>query len=166
MIYFIQEGRSGNIKIGYSQDVSSRLRKLQTANSSQLAILGVVEGSPKEEAEIQGKFSKFQIRGEWHVPDLEILDFIRLNKIQSRNLVSRVEGGGYRLTFANPKRLTMEELLVMGQHNIVIVSDSACDFILGVEGKAETLLSWMRSIEGVHQKTIDQVSEYMSWLSM
>lgn len=77
MVYFIQSGRNGPIKIGYSENnVKGRLSDLQTASPNQLFLLGAMMGDVKDEVEIQEEFEDLHIRGEWYKPDKKLKRFI------------------------------------------------------------------------------------------
>jgi hypothetical protein len=66
LIYFIQQGRDGPIKIGFSQESpESRLASLQTGNPVKLRLLGYVEGDVPEEKAYHTKFKKERLMGEW-----------------------------------------------------------------------------------------------------
>lgn len=76
-VYFIREGGDGPVKIGVSSWVEKRLRTLQTANSEELFLLGVIVGDEKVETEIHKRFEKYLKRGEWYYPDPKLLGEIR-----------------------------------------------------------------------------------------
>lgn len=80
MIYFIQAGKKGAIKIGYTdKPVEERLYSLQTASAEQLFILGTIDGTKKEEKLIHKKYHIYQIRNEWFQPGEALLKFINYN---------------------------------------------------------------------------------------
>ncbi len=80
MIYFVQEGFSGSIKIGSTTDNAlARIKALQTANSNELRLLGYMPGGAKAEHSLHDRFSEDNIRGEWFNPSLSLLDFIKGN---------------------------------------------------------------------------------------
>lgn len=79
IIYFIQRGTTGPIKIGISADVGSRLAALQTASHEPLTVIGTMRGSYKLESSLHQLFSRFRIRGEWFSPAEEILTYIADN---------------------------------------------------------------------------------------
>ena len=77
MIYFIQSGENGPIKIGYTDNnIQDRLNQLQTANPYHLKLLWYYQGSLQDEKELHGKFEHEHIRGEWFHPSRKLLDFI------------------------------------------------------------------------------------------
>lgn len=73
MIYFIQQGDDGPIKIGRTENLPQRMRELQVGNPELLRLLGVIP----EEAELQALFGNLRVRGEWFKPESQILDFIQ-----------------------------------------------------------------------------------------
>jgi len=72
MIYFIQIGTSGPIKIGRSDNVYRRLKGLQGANPQELRLLGVIP----EELELHCEFADIRMRGEWFECDDRLLQLI------------------------------------------------------------------------------------------
>ncbi len=77
------------------------------------------------------------------------------------NIVNDIGNGEFRITFKKPIENTYDFSIVAGSHNIRIFVDKKAQFIVGIEGKRETLLSWYRSLDFVHQKTIDELAELM-----
>lgn len=76
MIYFIQEGRRGTIKIGYTEsDPGSRLRSLRSCNPS-LYLLGTMAGTRIDEARLHYRFQEHRVLGEWFTPTQALVDFI------------------------------------------------------------------------------------------
>ena len=78
VIYFLQAGEGGAIKIGYCRDLSSRMSAIQTHCPETLIILGVTGGTKETEKELHSRFSEYKRRGEWFDPAPEILEFTRL----------------------------------------------------------------------------------------
>jgi hypothetical protein len=77
MIYFIQAGKAGSIKIGYTEcDVSKRLGDLQTACPQALHVLLVIEGTVETEKLLHRRFAGLRRRGEWFHPEPKLLAFI------------------------------------------------------------------------------------------
>lgn len=66
-IYFIQESRSGNVKIGLAAHTpGGRLDQLQTGNSDELSLIGFIRGADSDlEGELHHRFRNHRIRGEW-----------------------------------------------------------------------------------------------------
>lgn len=70
VVYFIQEGRTGPIKIGWTSNCPHRRRdNLQIGNSEDLHLLGVLPDVDQSvEAEWHNRFSEFRKRSEWFWP--------------------------------------------------------------------------------------------------
>lgn len=77
MIYFIQLGDDGPIKIGKAKDVSTRFYQLQCAHPETLTLLCVIEGDKDKEDELHDLFLNLKIRGEWFSPESELLNYIQ-----------------------------------------------------------------------------------------
>jgi len=80
MIYFIQVGHDGPIKIGYVKNkgaVKQRLSTLQIGNPKKLCLIGYIHGYRKEESHLHSKFKAFNIRGEWFYSNSIINNFIK-----------------------------------------------------------------------------------------
>lgn len=75
MIYFILCNKEF-IKIGYSQDPTSRLADLQVANPYELTMLGKFPGTKWHEKKLHGMFSKYIVRGEWFKSCDDIVTFV------------------------------------------------------------------------------------------
>lgn len=65
MIYFIQEVNTGNVKIGYADNVEKRLTKMKSDNSSELIVIRSLAGNRSDERIIQNHFGDRFVRGEW-----------------------------------------------------------------------------------------------------
>jgi len=95
MIYFIQAGKNGPIKIGYTEtNVHERLKQLQTACPYELKLLWCIEGSQQEESNIHDRFGYEKVRGEWFHPSRLLLNFIEEDakniwEIEYANLMGR-----------------------------------------------------------------------------
>lgn len=79
LVYFIATIDSKMVKIGASQDVQARFKKLQAASPQNLYIAAVTPGGTKLERELHHKFSKDHSHFEWfHFSD-EIKAYIQEN---------------------------------------------------------------------------------------
>ena len=77
MVYFIQAGHDGPIKIGCSnRNFEKRLKQLQTGSHKELIVLGIMEGGLFEEKKLHEKFKAYHLRGEWFKPSIELKSFI------------------------------------------------------------------------------------------
>ncbi|PQJ95882.1 GIY-YIG nuclease family protein [Chromatium okenii] len=75
-VYAIKEKSTGNIKLGISRDPKSRLRQLQTGNSSELELIAYrkAENRFQDEKDLQQLATDYHIRGEWFSPSaLEVM---------------------------------------------------------------------------------------------
>lgn len=91
MIYFIQQGNDGPIKIGYTgkEDIKQRLAALQTACPQELHVLACIAGDVTLEHALHSLFERHMLRGEWFNPDTEILSFLKYLKKQDNLLDER-----------------------------------------------------------------------------
>ncbi|NQT56480.1 MAG: GIY-YIG nuclease family protein [Desulfobacteraceae bacterium] len=78
MIYFIQQGEDGPIKIGYTddEDAQRRLSQLQTGTHHKLHILTTIEGNKLYETELHERFEGLKLSGEWFKPSETLLNYI------------------------------------------------------------------------------------------
>ena len=73
MIYFIQAGEAGPVKIGYSRSregAKKRLRDMATGHYETLHLRAVIPGEQIDEAELHAFWSHRRLRGEWFAPDV------------------------------------------------------------------------------------------------
>lgn len=77
-VYFLQElpRETGCIKIGWSENVTSRIASLQTGNSKKLHLLFVLEGNASDERRLHRWFSEYRTIGEWFLCVGEVKDFV------------------------------------------------------------------------------------------
>ena len=73
MIYFIQAGEGGPVKIGHGEDPEARRKALQTGNPAELRIIGTHPGGAREEEMVHAALAEWRIRGEWFEPDEVVL---------------------------------------------------------------------------------------------
>jgi hypothetical protein len=88
LLYFIQSGDDGPIKIGLSKNIRARLNQLQTSHHESLSVIGICRGGYFEERHLHKTFAAFHMKGEWFVPDIKILEYISEHSLIK---VSRVE---------------------------------------------------------------------------
>ncbi len=87
LLYFIQQGNQGPIKIGVSTNPQNRLRQLQTASPYDLKLIHV---SPNphwatQEAATHEFFDHLRMAGEWFVPAKELIKYIGYLRDEDRN---------------------------------------------------------------------------------
>jgi len=76
VVYFIQQGESGPIKIGFSKDPAARLKTLQASSPHPLRLLRTIHGERPREQSIHSKFRRHRLSGEWFAPVPELLEYI------------------------------------------------------------------------------------------
>ena len=77
LVYFVEAGVGGPIKIGWTQDIDRRIAELQTANAHKLTLLGTVPGTMDREAALHARFSHLRLEAEWFRNSEEIHEFLR-----------------------------------------------------------------------------------------
>jgi hypothetical protein len=86
MIYFVQAGERGPIKIGFVQHptyMDQRLGLLQTGNPEKLYVLTSLPGGLDRESELHARFAKGRMSGEWFRPDTPGLPELIYEAIQA-----------------------------------------------------------------------------------
>ena len=74
-VYFVQRITGGAIKIGFSRDVSERVKQLQTAIEVPIKVLGTIQARPEMETALHEVFAAWRLAGEWFEPDITLVDF-------------------------------------------------------------------------------------------
>lgn len=77
-VYFIQQGESGSIKIGYSKNPAQRLATLQTGHSEPLHMRAMAPGSMAQERALHDRFAHLRVSGEWFRPGEDLVAYMRL----------------------------------------------------------------------------------------
>lgn len=67
-IYFVQAGRSGPVKIGWSTAPHGRLEFFQTGHYEKLRIVRLIEGTITDERRLHKRFAAYHILNEWFEP--------------------------------------------------------------------------------------------------
>jgi hypothetical protein len=75
-VYFLQEPRTDNIKIGVTLNVQKRVAALSTGRSEPLKILGAIPGGFAHESRLHKAFAHYRTSGEWFKPGPRLLQFI------------------------------------------------------------------------------------------
>lgn len=85
MIYFIQAGSDGPVKIGYTASPANRAAALQTNHYSELTVLREIPGNKNTERWLHAHFKMLKVRGEWFKYDPTMLTIMppRAPKIDS-----------------------------------------------------------------------------------
>jgi hypothetical protein len=76
LLYAIQAGHDGLIKIGHAANVLRRLGKMRVDSAQELKLLGVLPGGPMKEREVHHKLRADRVRGEWFSPTPAVLAFV------------------------------------------------------------------------------------------
>ena len=76
VIYFMQSGDKGSIKIGYTEDLDKRLSQLRSMSPTPLYLLGAIEGSRQAEEGLHAQFSHLRDHHEWYHAQDELLTYI------------------------------------------------------------------------------------------
>ena len=76
MVYFIQIGKNGPIKIGFSKNVGKRFGALQNGIPYELNMLIAVEGDRHLEKFFHQEFKQDRIKGEWFKPSQRLCKLI------------------------------------------------------------------------------------------
>jgi hypothetical protein len=69
VIYFVQQGTDGPIKIGVSTDPEQRLRTLQSSSPQPLTLLAFMPGGVESERDLHRRFADGRLEGEWFRSD-------------------------------------------------------------------------------------------------
>ena len=88
MIYFIQAGFNGPIKVGHSVDPAERIRALATASPHELHVLCVAPGGSSVEAECHRAIRMHRVKGEWFHPHADVFELIERVKAPEYRIVN------------------------------------------------------------------------------
>ena len=80
LMYAIQRGAGGPIKLGWTKDITARMRSLQTASGDTLHVLATWEADRDDERRAHAKWAHLRTRGEWFDAAPELLEWIREKK--------------------------------------------------------------------------------------
>ncbi len=89
MIYFVQAGQRGPVKIGYVEHPSGmdrRLDSLQIGNCEQLYLVTSLPGGLDREREFHRRFAEGRLRGEWFRWDTPGLQELMYDAVQAEAL--------------------------------------------------------------------------------
>ncbi|WP_373886334.1 GIY-YIG nuclease family protein [Sphingobium sp. CFD-2] len=77
LVYFIQRGEDGPIKIGFTRNLKRRLGDFAVSIPEPVHLRLAIRGSRDVERHYHATFAAHRIMGEWFKPSKEILDAIR-----------------------------------------------------------------------------------------
>ena len=90
MIYFIQCGKNGPIKIGQTDNnVQDRVKQLQTGCPYELNVLWIYHGDEYTESSIHEIFQHERMNGEWFHPSEKLFKFIELKLANGYDIYSQ-----------------------------------------------------------------------------
>lgn len=72
VVYVVQCGRTGPIKIGYTTNLIQRVRDLEFAGGHRLQLRAAFVGSKKLERQLHDRFEDLRLHGEWFAPNIRI----------------------------------------------------------------------------------------------
>jgi hypothetical protein len=112
MIYVIRPGEDPAVKIGFSDNVKSRLIALQTGQAKKLHLLRVIEGSRATERWLHHHYAALWVEREWFIFDPSMLSIMPPEEVRNtsdspsafdallaafggRNTISEITGARY-----------------------------------------------------------------------
>lgn len=75
-IYFVKDTTTGNIKIGYSSSLRSRLSNIRSQDGSKAELLALIPGDKADENHYHTKFYHDHVIGDWYKPSENLTEFI------------------------------------------------------------------------------------------
>lgn len=100
MIYFVQIGEDGPVKIGWARDVKRRLAQLQTGQPHKLRLLGQIPGGLTAERKVHEKLAAHRMTGEWFQPSTPVLEWACLAAAIDGRSRNEVTDGELRVALA------------------------------------------------------------------
>jgi transposase len=76
VVYFLQNGRRKQVKIGFGVSLKDRVGTLRTSSPEELRVLAAIPGDRADEAELHKRFAKHHIRREWFRLDGELAEYV------------------------------------------------------------------------------------------
>jgi hypothetical protein len=76
LVYFIQAGTDGPIKIGRTTNIRRRLTGIQTGSAQRLVVLGTMPGDEAAERALHSRFGFLRTVGEWFRSDATLMQYI------------------------------------------------------------------------------------------
>ena len=93
-VYLVRAG-DGPVKIGFSDDVATRLVKMQADNHERLILLRELDADRAGEASLHARFQNQHMRGEWFSFSEDMLGDVGFPDIQKLPLSSDTAGARY-----------------------------------------------------------------------
>lgn len=76
-VYFFESELTKLIKIGYSSNVTKRRKQIEAMQGGKINTLKVILSSKKNEKYLHERFNHLKTHGEWFLPNIELLTFIK-----------------------------------------------------------------------------------------
>ncbi|MGV0964218.1 MAG: GIY-YIG nuclease family protein [Polynucleobacter sp.] len=86
VVYFMQAGPNGPVKIGHSRSLVTRLDAIRRHNAAEVVLLGAYSGGLREEQDAHRQLAAYRIRGEWFHPTPAVLDFMAARCVQRADM--------------------------------------------------------------------------------
>lgn len=77
IVYFVQCGKDGPVKIGFSGDGWGRIKDLSTAMPYRAGKISIVVGGRQLERRLHQRFKRYRLNGEWFKPEGELKALMR-----------------------------------------------------------------------------------------
>ena len=90
MVYFIQAGENGPIKIGTSTVPQIHLDRLQQGNHEELNLVAEIPGERNLEKKVRADLEAFERGRQWFYPTDEVLDYIEKMQLIEYDMVDGV----------------------------------------------------------------------------
>lgn len=179
VVYFLQQGTNGPIKIGLTTTslLDSRTKRLQTGSPYPLELLGIIEGGQALERQIQEQFAAYRLEGEWFQSATDLLQFInthaeqpgdldktRAMDVEEANLISENEPQTRRWSSSNAaglgKRASFLLTTLSGQNKAIFTTEEAHQILSGSRPAVYKLMhdlvqgGWLHSLGKGHHVII------------
>lgn len=79
VVYFIQQGTDGLIKIGCTRDIAIRIEQLQASQAMPLRLIGWTAGGFAEEKRLHAVFADAAVGHEWFTPTDALIEYAAAN---------------------------------------------------------------------------------------
>lgn len=101
-IYFLHAPKAQRIKIGFSKDVDSRVRRLRNSSAEALDLLVVVRGSREHERAFHICFARLRQHGEWFIADERLIALIKSFSSLEKISLAKIQSSGDEMKQGNP----------------------------------------------------------------
>lgn len=89
IVYFLQCGKGGPVKIGWSTDGWGRVLSIAMGMPHRMAFVSIVVGGRQLERRLHQRFKRYRLNGEWFKPEGELKALMRrLPRCEPRELAT------------------------------------------------------------------------------